>query len=64
MEKPIERIVNAYVRLNNHRALEELMQHRQKIVVDLVARRDLDFTLPLSQINDEIAVIEAGMRKL
>jgi len=64
MEMAIERIVDAYVRLKNHIALEDLMTHRQKIAVDLVSRRDSDFTLPLKQINDEIAVIEAGLRKL
>lgn len=65
MEKAIERIVDAYVRLKNHQALEDLMQHRQKIALDLGAHRnDLDVTLSLRQINDEIAVIEAGMRKL
>jgi len=64
MEKPIERIVDAYVHFKNHRALEDLLQHRQKIAVDLVARKDFDFSLPLGQVNDEITVIEAGLRKL
>jgi hypothetical protein len=64
MEKPIDRIVDAYVRVKNHRALEDLMTHRRRIAVDLGARRDFDFTLPLGQINDEIAVIEAGLRRL
>jgi len=64
VEKPIERIVDAYVRLKNHHALEDLMKHRRRIAVDLAARRDFDVSLPLGQINDEIAVIEAGMQKL
>lgn len=64
MEKAIERIVDAYVRLNNRRALEDLMMHRQKIAVDLAGRRDCDFSLPLGQIDGEIAVIEAGLQRL
>ena len=64
MEKPIERIVDAYVRLKNHGALEDLLTHRRTISADLVSRRDFDFILPLGQINDEIAVIEAGLRRL
>ena len=59
-EKSIERIVDTYVRLKNHLALKALKKHRQKIVVDLVARSDFDFTLPLSEIKYEMAVIEAG----
>jgi hypothetical protein len=62
MEKPIERIVDAYVCLKNRHALEDLMKHRQRIAVDLAAHGDFD--VPLGQIKDEIAVIEAGMQKL
>lgn len=64
MEMDIERIVDAYVRLNNRRALEDLMMHRQKIAVDLAGRRDHDFSLPLGQLDGEIIVIEAGLQRL
>ncbi len=64
MEKPIERIVDAYVRLNNRRALEDLMAHRRKLAVNLAGQGDREFRLALKQIDDEIAVIEAGLQSL
>jgi hypothetical protein len=64
MPKAIEQIVDAYVRLSNREALEDLMAHRQKLAVDLKSRTDFDFSLAIDQIDDDIAVIEAGVEKL
>ena len=64
MERAIERIVDAYVRMNNRRALEDLLTHRRRLVANLACRRDNDVSVPLKQINDEIAAIEAGLQKL
>ncbi len=64
MPKAIEQIVDAYVRLSNREALEDLMAHRQKLAVDLKSRTDFDFSLAIGQIDDDIAVIEAGVEKL
>jgi capsule polysaccharide export protein KpsE/RkpR len=65
MSKAMEQIVDAYVRLNNRRGLEDLRMHRLKLaVVDLKERTGYDFSLPIGQIDQEIAVIEAGLEKL
>jgi capsule polysaccharide export protein KpsE/RkpR len=64
MPKAIKQIVDAYVRLSDREALEDLMAHRQKLAVDLKSRTDFDFSLAIGQIDDDIAVIEAGVEKL
>lgn len=64
MPKAIEQIVDAYVRLSNREALEDLLAHRQRLAVDLKSRTDFDFSLAIDQIDDDIAVIEAGVEKL
>ena len=64
MSNAIQQIVDVYVRLNNRRGLEDLMMHRQRLAVDLKARTGFDFSLPISQIDEEIAVIEAGLESL
>ena len=64
MSDAIQRIVDAYVRFNNRRALEDLMMHRQRLAIDLKSRRGFDFSLPIRQVDEEIAVIEAGLERL
>ena len=64
MKKAIEQIVDAYVRLNNLQALNDLKSHRQRLAMNLQARTGYDFSLPLLQVEDEIAVIEAGSARL
>jgi hypothetical protein len=65
--KAIEGIVDAYVKLGDQRALEDLRMHRRRLAVDLKGRssgRSYDFSLPLGQIDEEIAAIEAGLERL
>jgi hypothetical protein len=64
MSEAIQQIVDAYVRLNNRRALEDLRIHRQRMAVDLKSRTGFDLSLPIRQIDEEIAVIEAGLERL
>jgi hypothetical protein len=64
MKNAIERIVDAYVRLNDRQALEDLIAHRRKLAADLAGRWNYDISVPLRQIDDEIAVIEAGLQRL
>jgi hypothetical protein len=64
MSKAMEQIVDAYVRLNNRRGLEDLRMHRLKLAIDLKERAGYDFSLPIGQIDQEIAVIAAGLEKL
>ena len=56
MTKAVEKIVDAYVRLNNLRALEGLRMHRQKLAVDLKRTVGFDVSLVIDQIEQEIAV--------
>ena len=64
MPSAIEQIVDIYVRLKNRRGLDELMMHRQRLAVDLKSRSGYDFSLPVGQIDEEIAIIEAGLSRL
>ena len=65
MPSAIEQIVDAYVRLKNRRGLDELMMHRQRLAVDLKSRSGTyDFSLPISKIDEEIAIIEEGLSRL
>jgi hypothetical protein len=64
MANAIQQIVDAYVRVKNRRAIEDLRLHRQRLAVDLKHRTGYDFSLPIGQIDEEIAVIEAGIERL
>jgi hypothetical protein len=64
MPRAIEQIVDLYVRLKNRRGLDELMMHRQRLAVELKSRSGYDFSLPIGQIDEEIAIIEAGLSRL
>jgi len=64
MPRAIEQIVDSYVRLKNRRGLDELMMHRQRLAVELKSKSGYDFSLPISQIDEEIAIIEAGLSRL
>jgi hypothetical protein len=64
MSSAIEQIVDAYVRLNDRRALEQMMVHRQRLAIDLRAMSGLDLGVPLRQVNEDIAVIGTGLAKL
>src|SRR5215471_7169952 len=64
MPSAIEQIVDMYVRLKNRRGLEELMMHRQRLAVDLKSKSGFDFSRPIGQIDEEIAIIEAGLSRL
>jgi hypothetical protein len=66
MSKAMKQIVQVYVRHLNRRALEDLRKHRQKQALELraQARPAYDFGLPIRQINEEIAVVEAGLERL
>jgi hypothetical protein len=64
MPRAIEQIVDSYVRLKNRRGLDELMMHRQRLAVELKSKSGYDFSLPIGQIDEEIAIIEAGLSRL
>jgi hypothetical protein len=64
MTEAIQKIVDVYVRLDNRQALEDLRMHRQRLVMNLKARTGYDFSLPLLQVEDELAIIETGLERL
>ena len=67
MPSAIELIVDGYVRLSNRPALEDLQTHRERLVADLKSRQSqggaFDYSKSITQIEEEIAVIEAGLEK-
>jgi hypothetical protein len=60
----MELIVEGYTRLNDRRSLEDLRMHRRRLAVDLKARTGFDCRSSIGQIDDDIALIEAGLRTL
>ena len=66
MDKAIERIVDAYVRLRNRKALEDMRTHRQGLLSDLKNRSDLvyDVSGPIRELEDDLAIIDAGLERL
>jgi hypothetical protein len=64
MTEAIQKIVDVYVRLDNREALEDLRMHRQRLVMNLKARTGYDFSLPLLQVEDELAIVETGLERL
>jgi hypothetical protein len=65
MSEAIERIVGAYVKLRNRKVLEDMKVHRQRLITELKsAHGALDLSLSITQLDDEIAVIEAGLTML
>ena len=65
MSEAIERIVDAYVKLRNRKALEELRAHRHRLATELKSiNSPLDLSSSIKQLEEEIVVIEAGLAKL
>jgi hypothetical protein len=65
MSEAIERIVGAYVKLRNRKVLEDMKVHRQRLITELKSTHGaLDVSLSMKQLDDEIAVIEAGLTML
>jgi hypothetical protein len=64
MPTAIELIVGTYVLLRNRRALEEMLLHRQRLAVDLKSRSGFDASRSIHQVDEDIAVIKAGLAVL
>jgi hypothetical protein len=62
----IEGIVDAFVKLGDRRALEELRMHRRRLAIDLKARAGgpYDFSRPISEVDGDLVAIEAGLARL
>jgi hypothetical protein len=50
--------------LTRQQALNDLKSHRQRLAMNLRARTGYDFSLPLLQVEEEIAIIDAGTERL
>ena len=64
MSTAIELIVDGYVRLNNRKALGDLLAQRRRLANDLRMRGGFDFSKTIRQIAEEIDAIEAGLARL
>ncbi len=68
MPSAIELIVDGYVRMNNHQALVDLRTHREHLAAGLKHRQGqstaFDYSKSIAQLEEEIAAINAGLRKL
>jgi hypothetical protein len=62
MPTAIEQIVNVFVSLANRRRLEDMKRQRQRAMLELKGQPGA--SLPIRQLEDEIAVIDAGLEKL
>ena len=63
MPSAIEQIVDTYVRLNNRRALEALLMHRQRLSIGIKGR-GCHRSLASEKIDEDIAAIQVGLNRL
>ena len=65
MSEAIQRVVGAYVKLGNRKALEDMRGHRLRLATELTASHGtLDLTSSIKLLEEEIAVIEEGIVNL
>ncbi|HET7491951.1 MAG TPA: hypothetical protein VFK01_08730 [Bradyrhizobium sp.] len=66
MQPALESIVAVYVRHANRKALDDMLTHRGKLITGLwtVMSGSYDVSGAIAEIEDDIAVIEAGLTKL
>ena len=65
MPTAIELIVQGYVHLNDRQALESLKKHREGLATHLRGKGGwFDYSASIRQIEDELAVVEAGLARL
>jgi hypothetical protein len=63
--EPIGSIVAAYVRLRNRKALDDLRAHRGRLTAELKSLSGpYDASRVIAQLDNEIAIIEAGLSLL
>jgi hypothetical protein len=61
----MNQIFDAYVKLNDRRPLEELHDHRRRLVARLRSLEGpLDPASAIKQNQDELTIIEAGLARL
>jgi hypothetical protein len=60
----IESVVAAYVQTGQLEMLLDLKAHRERLAASVRDRGDFDFGVLLGQLDNDINVIEAGIRRL
>jgi hypothetical protein len=60
----IERMVRAYVELRNRKELEIMKAHRHHLITELKLKGADDLSSQIKLLEDDIAVIDAGLAKL
>ncbi|WP_314948200.1 hypothetical protein ACFKHW_30900 [Bradyrhizobium lupini] len=60
----MELIVAGYVKVRDRPALTELLAHRRKVLAELQAVSGINPENAVKAIQDELAVIEAGLEEL
>ncbi len=64
MSKAVESIVRGYLLLNNRKALEDLLAHREKLLDGLNQVSGIDANLVVTSIREEIAAIQIGLDRI
>jgi inorganic triphosphatase YgiF len=60
----MELIIASYVKVRDRRALTDLLAHRRKVLAELQAVSGINPENAVRAIQDELAVIEAGLEEL
>ena len=64
MTSAIEAVVAAYVQTNQLDILLDLRAHREKLIASVRNRSDFHFGVLLDQLEQDVAAIESGIRRL
>lgn len=64
MSKAMELIVAGHVKTKDRRALADLLAHRRKLLFELHAVSGINPAQAVQAVEDELAIIEAGLDKL
>ncbi|MBR0995221.1 hypothetical protein JQ580_31370 [Bradyrhizobium japonicum] len=64
MSRAMQQIVDGFVKVNDRRALIDLLAHRRKILGELQEVTGINPTNAIQTIRDELAIIELGFDKL
>jgi hypothetical protein len=64
MSSAMELIVAGFARIRDRQSLEDLRMHRRRLAVDLRSIEGFDCRQSIAQIDEDIEVIETGLRSL
>lgn len=64
MSHAMKLIVAGFTRLKDRQSLEDLMMHRRRLAMDLKATKGFDYKTTITQLDEDIFIIEAGLNSL